>query len=384
MLWGFLMAQFSSRVLLAALVLSGCRSEAPQKELDPKPPGSSVPAIVKAQSPAVDCFARGMTGKIGQSDASLRLLRKDKALQGSYFYNKVGSDLALTGSVTDNGFVLEEQVGGKVTGKFDGTCETPERMKGTWTSADGKRSLSFEFAVPTKLEVVARVQKFKTKAKSKSAFGDSCTFERSLPVIFGAKTGDLDGKLQASVDRFVAKWGMMSGEYEADAKRCSAEGEQMLLVDFNANFSVVPGHNEVLILQFGGYYQYAETAHPTNAAGASVLNLDLATGKEIEPAEIFTKFDEVLRIAKNECTTNEDVASYLGDAFYLLPDGIRVAGVGFPHAMAVYTYQGPVLSYGGLLGSGLLRSDSPQARLWKSVTPNKAPCDKKWTPSDGG
>lgn len=325
-----------------------------------------------------------MTGKIGTSDASLRLVRNNKALQGRYFYHKVGTDLALTGAITDTGFTLEEQVGGQVTGKFAGTCETPERMKGTWTSPDGKRSLPFEFAVPTKLEVVARVQKFKTKAKVKSEFGDSCAFERSLPAIFGAKTGEVDGQLQASVDRFVAKWGLMSAEYEADAKRCSDEGEKMLLVDFNANFSVVPGHSEVLILQFGGYYQYAKTAHPTNAAGASVLNLDLATGNAIEPDKLFTKLDEVRRIAGAECSTIEEVREYLGDAFYLLPDGIRVAGVGFPHVMAVYTYQGPVLSYEGLLGYGLLRSDSPMSRLWASVKPTKALCKKKWTPSEGG
>ena len=63
---------------------------------------------------------------------------------GEYMYVKNKRPIQLNGQRVDDGdrLVLEEYVGDKMTGRFDGILDR-SGYSGTWTSADGSRSYPF-------------------------------------------------------------------------------------------------------------------------------------------------------------------------------------------------------------------------------------------------
>ncbi|MDO0823874.1 hypothetical protein [Desulfosporosinus nitroreducens] len=67
---------------------------------------------------------------------------------GSYFYEKQRKEIELKGKAGENIMILfEYDDTGKNTGIFQGTMETVDRIAGTWTSPDGKKSYPFALAL---------------------------------------------------------------------------------------------------------------------------------------------------------------------------------------------------------------------------------------------
>lgn len=94
-----------------------------------------------------------LMGKVGEFGVAASLERNEGELSGWYFYFSRAVQIRLNGTVGQGGgnFVMEESVGGKKTGVFEGTVKEG-RWSGTWRKPDGGTPLPFELnenLVPT-------------------------------------------------------------------------------------------------------------------------------------------------------------------------------------------------------------------------------------------
>jgi hypothetical protein len=74
----------------------------------------------------------------------MSLYPSNNQIVGSYFYDKERKELQLKGKLDGNTITISEyDESGKNTGKFQGTMDANEKVEGTWTSTDGKKSYPF-------------------------------------------------------------------------------------------------------------------------------------------------------------------------------------------------------------------------------------------------
>lgn len=151
------------------------------------PAAPAVPAAGRAAP-----FHLRFHGSIGTtSTVRMELAREGDRLTGTYYYEKVGKDIALAGTVRDDGTAeLEETVGGKPTVTFRGRLaerSAPPSLlafEGTWSRPDGGRNLPFLLVedspqLPAEFRPVAEV------AKARFATGGSG--EAVFPRIAGTR-----------------------------------------------------------------------------------------------------------------------------------------------------------------------------------------------------
>jgi hypothetical protein len=382
-----------------ALALTACEGRAPTSA-QPTPsavaaapaptPSTAQPAASVLAAPATTetppraagpcAFDRGLVGKVGDARAFAWLARMGRELQGHYFYEKAGRDLALKGTVDDGSFSLAESLDGAATGAFAGTCSRAREIVGTWSSPDGKRSLPFSFAVPDRLTVATRRLKFTTRTRVKDDGAGDCEFTRETPVVLGASSKEVEDRMTAAIAD--ANKELLDPTWEKQARACGRDENGMRLTYFSSAFSVERQDETMLVLEVSGALNSTPSAHPANAVGANVLNLDVATGRTIALAEVVKDEGRLLKLA-GSCSADDrgrDLEN-ASPAYLLLRHGIRVVGTSYAHALAVMTFQGPEISYAALLRDGLLKPDSPIAREWaneKPAAPGASPCRVRW------
>lgn len=109
---------------------------------------------------------QGIIGKKMPIQMSIYPLGLDMA--GSYFYESQRKEIRLKGKAGAKDIVLNEYDEiGKNTGIFKGTMKTVDKIEGTWTSADGKRSYPFTLCSISNLPGVAYGKRYEM-ATSKS------------------------------------------------------------------------------------------------------------------------------------------------------------------------------------------------------------------------
>src|SRR5262249_4765569 len=81
---------------------------------------------------------REFSGAINRSiRIKMTLSQNGKTLSGSYYYEKVGKAITLSGSINGQQFTLKEyDENGKSTGTFSGRFVTPDTIEGSWSNAD--------------------------------------------------------------------------------------------------------------------------------------------------------------------------------------------------------------------------------------------------------
>lgn len=81
----------------------------------------------------------------------MKLVREGSKLSGSYYYERIGKDIPVRGTIEETGsIVLEEFVKGQKTGTFTGKFVSAARMEGKWSKPGSTRSRDF-FLVSTGL-----------------------------------------------------------------------------------------------------------------------------------------------------------------------------------------------------------------------------------------
>ena len=88
---------------------------------------------------------REFSGAINRSiRIKMTLSQSGKSLSGSYYYEKVGKPITLSGSINGQQLTLKEyDENGNNTGTFSGHFVTPDTIEGSWSNADASKTYPF-------------------------------------------------------------------------------------------------------------------------------------------------------------------------------------------------------------------------------------------------
>jgi hypothetical protein len=224
-----------------------------------------------------------------------------KTLSGSYFYEKIGSDIQLTGNIDDKGefTLIEKDQTGKQTGTFKGKFSISEEMKtlvgdGTWSKPNDKKGLKFslypvdiELTSPTKL-ILKEIKEEKRKPRY--------TIEVEYPQLTGHSNPSIikfNQLIEKQILDDIKQFGIDMKEYGDDAPPTSMGS------DITIGYDVALATDRLVSICVIISTYYAGAAHPNHFS--RTVNYDLDKGKEIKLADLFKPGTKYLEAIASYC-----------------------------------------------------------------------------------
>lgn len=262
---------------------------------------------------------RGTLGASGKLAIQMRLRREGDKLAGSYFYETVGKDLSLRGTIDAAGnFNLQEfDAAGAQTGLFKGQWKGPDcedctdSLAGKWSRPDGTRALEFvlgEFPVAFSGDTRLVSKSQRESARRGKWGGYELTAE--YPQLQGANAfvSKFNEQVRAYVTTKTADYKKQFGTGEGDG------GE--LHLSYYVSFA----DDSLVSLDFSDYWFYFGAG--SRMAASTTFNYDLATGRALKLADLFKPSSDYLKIISDTC--NRDLQrQFKGE---VSPDAERIAG----------------------------------------------------------
>ena len=235
-------------------------------------------------------------GQIEGSRVQMTLVREGDQLSGGYYYQKVGKELSLKGSINGQGdFTLQEfDSGGSQTGEFKGKWSEPSTLptaslEGTWAKPNSKETLFFYateqvVAFSNGLSVVPKEIKEENKKQKYS-------IKVEYPELSGATNTNVD-KFNQEVKKLVTKEisAFKQGEEESGSDEPNVESETGS--DLQIWFNVVLATNDLVSVLFDVSNYSQGAAHPNGYS--LVLNFDLKSGKTLNLSDLFSPKSDYL------------------------------------------------------------------------------------------
>jgi len=261
---------------------------------------------------------RGTLGASGKLAIQMRLRREGDALDGSYFYEAIGKDLSLRGTIDAAGnFLLQEfDASGAQTGVFKGQWKGPQcedcvdTLTGRWTRPDGTKALEFtlvEFPVSFKGDTRLVSKSLKESARRGKWGGYEISAEYPQLTGGGANAAKFNEEIRALASKDVADYKKMFGE---DA----GQGGELDL-----SYYVSFADESLVSVDFSDYFYYFG-AGSRNAA-SKTFNYDLSRGRVLKLADLFKPSSDYLKVISDACN-RELRRQFEGESF---PDAERVA-----------------------------------------------------------
>lgn len=351
---------------------------------------------IDADAPAAPCdFSRNYRGKVGDSPWSVQLTRKDSVLEGFVAYDNGSGELALRGSVRPDGtFVLEESKDGQRGGQFEGRCAADTGiLSGSWKL--GKTTRSFTLA-PRNAKAVGIFER--RRVIGKPAEEELwCHWDVRNPAVFGLGDASRAGLINAHLK---LKFG---GLDEADAEKRVQTCPRGTENHVTGYYSIEMNEQGILSILENGYVYLGPAAHGEFNAAAATISIDVPTGRKLALADIVTSGKAMRPVVKScmklvaetldggdewwhersiqgvpsdkygdpveETSKDFDPSSIHDPSFVVLPDGLAVLIRNQATVGAFLEMQGPVIQWGALLRAGVLKANSPIARIWSNVKP---------------
>ena len=242
----------------------------------------------------------------GNLSIEMVLLREGDRLTGTYFYPRVGKDIALAGTVDKDGNVTltESDETGKQTGVFKGkwrpAYNSPDsnvkEIEGTWSKPDGSKETDFtvfqqplEFTVAVK--VVPKVIKENNKEKR-------YTVDAEYPQIEGDPRFDgFNRDARALSAKDVAAFKSAETETEGDEPMdLPAETQNSSL---NVGYDFRYATDDLISVEFGEGAYSRGAAHGNHLT--QVLNYDVKNKKKLALADLFLDKSKYLTAIANHC-----------------------------------------------------------------------------------
>jgi hypothetical protein len=322
-----------SVLLLAVVVVSGCRKTSAPPPSAPPNAAPGLPQLAQVQGGATPGpQTKYFKGSIGSSlDLQMKLVRNDPQLTGSYFYQRIGTRINLRGTIDPDGkFVLEEfDPAGKQTGVFKGMWSVDAQdgtaqLAGFWSKPNqkqGEKSAAFSVhEEPISLSGDAEIVAKSLKEKNKQLMYD---IDVQYPQITGGANPNFEKfnqLVRALVTKKVAEFKKDVQPKEGDEPR----PEGSMGSDIGIGYEVAMARDDLISVEFdvGSYYQGA--AHPNTYT--ETVNYDLKNGKPINLSDLFKPGAKYLQTLAQYCIADLKKQSKAKDN--MLPDDEIQSGAG--------------------------------------------------------
>jgi hypothetical protein len=259
---------------------------------------------------------RGTLG--GKIAIQMRLRREGDKLAGSYFYESMGKDLSLRGTIDATGdFTLQEfDATGARTGLFKGKWSGPQcedcvdSLSGKWTRPDGTRALEFTLnEYPVSFTGDTRLLSKSLKESKRQGKWGGYEISAEYPQLQGANANV--AKFNEEVRAFILK---DVADYKKTFTEDAGQGGELDL-----SYYVSLADDSLVSVDFSDYFFYFG-AGQRNAA-STTFNYDLAHGRALKLADIFKPSSDYLKVISEACN-RELRKQFEGESF---PDAERIA-----------------------------------------------------------
>ncbi len=379
--------KFFTLGFMLILLASAC-TPAEKQGSSTETPAQQVPDAKPVALPA--SFYKKLQGTIGNSAITMDLVRRDSVISGTYFYEKVGLPLSLSGSLSAAGVIsmMEFEDQGDETGAFEGKFTDGHTFTGEWSNKakhnalpfqltevmDGKPSITLEHF--REENCAARDQRLKLAEQSDGTpTYDMCAYIDVSSIVVTMGNAAVDAAIAGEILRAQA---LDVSEEESAGKRIAPQSMADYLhtiqnLEFEEDLfrdqaiDIITNDRGILCLNAGGY-DFNGGAH--GIGWTHYLNLDLETGKLLLLKDLLVpKFADRLNaiaakiffdIPQNEEMLDDSEQSHfkLNDNFAITPGGLIFTfqpyeigpySAGMPEVRIPYTEMEDLIPAGGKL-----------------------------------
>jgi hypothetical protein len=295
-------------LLLIALLAAGCRKSSTPSPAAPAPSPAAEQPLNHVGGATPPPQTKHFKGSIGSTlDLQMKLVRDGDKLNGSYFYQKVGTRIMLRGTVDKDGnLTLEEfDPSGKQTGLFKGIWKVEAEdglitLAGNWSKPPGEKGDDKKTAFSVHEEPINFTGDVDVISRSVKENNKKLMYEvdAQYPQFTGGNNPNLEKFNQLArvvVVKSVASFKKdMAPEEGAEPRPEGSMGS-----DLGIGYTIKLAQDDLISVQFdiGSYYQGA--AHPNSYT--ETLNYDLKNGKQLRLADLFKPGAKYLQTLSTLC-----------------------------------------------------------------------------------
>ena len=290
-------------LLIGFLGLMACKkTSAPADKTATSPLASEYQNAAGGTTPVG--ISKYFKGSIGSTlGLQMKLVREGEKLTGSYFYQKVGTPIVISGTIDKGGNVVLDEFdsGGHQTGVFKGVWSEDENgliaIAGNWTKPNSDKKTAFslheepiEFS--SGVEIVAR----RIKENNKKL---KYEIEAAYPQLTGSGSPNYEKFNQSIRGLITKKVSAFKTEMAPSPDDPPPTELESLGSDLNVAYTIALAKDDLIsvLLDVGSYS--AGAAHPNSYS--EVVNFDLKNGKLLKLADLFQPGSKYLQSIAAYC-----------------------------------------------------------------------------------
>ena len=225
-------------------------------------------------------------------------------LYGDYFYERIGTSIALDGKISPNGSftVSERDDQGNATANFNGVVASRSAsgkaqmvLSGTWSKA-GAQGKGLPFSLAEEVFDLGAGRDLTSKAINRTSKNPKYEIEISYPQITGPNaSAAFNNEMVALINNTIGDFKKDTGDASTDLP-ADSQGSSLTV-----GYQVTAATPEFISVVLTVSEYSAGAAHP-NSYSVSV-NYDLRTGKRIRLGDLFTTGSGYLQSISKICVT---------------------------------------------------------------------------------
>jgi hypothetical protein len=294
--------------LISFLAFSACRKASAPAEQSGAGQAASQERL-HPDSGAIPVETKFFKGTIGTAlDLQMKLARDGEKLTGTYYYQKVGTNIDLRGTIDQAGNVNLEEYdhAGKQTGLFTGIWKQNSdgliEVSGNWTKPNSDKKTAFtlrqepiEFS--NGVEIVAKQIKEKNKKLKYDVDAAYPQLNGSADPNFDKFNQTVRGLISHKVSEF--KKDMVATAAEDENATASPTPEEPLGSHITIWYEVTIAKDDLIGIELTVSSYAAGAAHPNSYT--EVVNFDLKNGKSLKLADLFSPGAKYLQTLSSYC-----------------------------------------------------------------------------------
>ena len=296
----------NSRLLIFFLLVAAIAGACRKQEANKSQANNSTPAATEA--PAGGQAQRGdqflFRGNIANLSIEMSLVRDGERVTGTYFYPRVGKNIAVTGTVNSSGDLelTEADETGKQTGVFkgkwqpqkDGPDSSLAEIEGKWSKPDGSKSTDFIVTQqPINLTLAVRVFPKTIRDNSKEK---RYSVEAEYPEIQGDSR--FDGFNREARGLVTKDVGAFKAGETSDEPAEDTTPTETLNSTLDVRYEVRYATDNLISVEFTESSYESGAAHGNSLT--TVLNYDVKNNRKLALSDLFSAKNYLSAIA-NYC-----------------------------------------------------------------------------------